>query len=183
VFSPQLSSLIPQRTYDEWNLIAEFSPQLSSLIPQRTYTWGLDLSQTLQGAHPTGSGPSAGGVGGLLSCPSASSWSFVAYDGNGNVVALVDPTTSVVSAEYHHCPFGETLKATGPAADGNPFRFSTMYFEGSKLPGSPTQPSAFIPQPSLYYYGYRYYSPGLGRWTSRDPVGEAGGPVYLFCAK
>ena len=22
-----------------------------------------------------------------------------------------------------------------------------------------------------YYYGYRYYSPALGRWPSRDPIG------------
>jgi RHS repeat-associated protein len=26
-----------------------------------------------------------------------------------------------------------------------------------------------------YNYGYRYYSPGLGRWLSRDPIGEQGG--------
>jgi RHS repeat-associated protein len=25
-----------------------------------------------------------------------------------------------------------------------------------------------------YYYGYRYYSPELGRWPSRDPIGEKG---------
>ena len=24
----------------------------------------------------------------------------------------------------------------------------------------------------LVYYGYRYYSPGLGRWLSRDPLGD-----------
>jgi RHS repeat-associated protein len=24
------------------------------------------------------------------------------------------------------------------------------------------------------YYGYRYYNPGLGRWISRDPIGELG---------
>jgi RHS repeat-associated protein len=27
----------------------------------------------------------------------------------------------------------------------------------------------------LAYYGYRYYSPGLGRWLSRDPIGSVGG--------
>jgi uncharacterized protein (DUF2235 family) len=27
----------------------------------------------------------------------------------------------------------------------------------------------------LSYYGYRYYSPTMGRWLSRDPLGEAGG--------
>lgn len=26
---------------------------------------------------------------------------------------------------------------------------------------------------NLYYYGYRYYSAKLGRWISRDPMGEA----------
>ena len=26
-----------------------------------------------------------------------------------------------------------------------------------------------------YYYGFRYYSPELGRWLSRDPIEEAGG--------
>ena len=25
------------------------------------------------------------------------------------------------------------------------------------------------------YYGYRYYHPALGKWLSRDPIGEAGG--------
>jgi len=29
--------------------------------------------------------------------------------------------------------------------------------------------------------GYRYYSPGLGRWVSRDPIGEFGGP-HLYRA-
>ncbi|MDD4406252.1 MAG: RHS repeat-associated core domain-containing protein [Parabacteroides sp.] len=27
----------------------------------------------------------------------------------------------------------------------------------------------------LVYYGYRYYSPALGRWLSRDPIEEQGG--------
>ena len=32
-----------------------------------------------------------------------------------------------------------------------------------------------------YYYGFRYYSPELGRWSSRDPIGEDGGlSVYGF---
>ncbi|MFH0907272.1 MAG: RHS repeat-associated core domain-containing protein, partial [bacterium] len=28
----------------------------------------------------------------------------------------------------------------------------------------------------LYYYGFRYYDPVLGRWLSRDPIGVRGGP-------
>ena len=31
----------------------------------------------------------------------------------------------------------------------------------------------------LYNYGYRYYHPDLGRWISRDPIGEQGG-VNLY---
>ncbi|GAA5142419.1 hypothetical protein GCM10023213_28340 [Prosthecobacter algae] len=32
-----------------------------------------------------------------------------------------------------------------------------------------------------YNYGYRYYSPGLGRWLSRDPIGESGGVnIYTY---
>ena len=27
----------------------------------------------------------------------------------------------------------------------------------------------------MYYYGYRFYSPELGRWVSRDPIEERGG--------
>ncbi len=33
----------------------------------------------------------------------------------------------------------------------------------------------------LVYYGYRYYSPALGRWLSRDPIEEQGGlNLYAF---
>ena len=39
-------------------------------------------------------------------------------------------------------------------------RFSTKYYDA---------------ETDLYYYGYRYYSPSLGRWISRDPIEEEGG--------
>jgi RHS repeat-associated protein len=35
---------------------------------------------------------------------------------------------------------------------------------------------------SVAYYGYRYYDPIAGRWTSRDPIEERGGMnLYGFC--
>ena len=38
----------------------------------------------------------------------------------------------------------------------------------------------FLDEESGYYdYGYRYYSPELGRWLNRDPIGESGG-VNVF---
>jgi len=45
-------------------------------------------------------------------------------------------------------------------AEVNPYRFSTKYFDD---------------ETELYYYGYRYYSPELGRWLIRDPIEERGG--------
>ncbi|MEI7902986.1 MAG: RHS repeat-associated core domain-containing protein, partial [bacterium] len=33
----------------------------------------------------------------------------------------------------------------------------------------------------VLFYGYRYYSPGLGRWINRDQIQEKGGlNVYSF---
>jgi RHS repeat-associated protein len=42
----------------------------------------------------------------------------------------------------------------------------------------------FLDLESGYYnYGYRYYSPELGRWLSRDPIGERGGVNVYAMAK
>ena len=57
-------------------------------------------------------------------------------------------------------PFGEPLRATGPMADSNPYRFSTKYQDIES---------------GLLYYGYRYYQVSNGRWLSRDPIEETGG--------
>jgi RHS repeat-associated protein len=166
--------------WDGWNLLAELSPQVSSLSPQRVYTLGIDLSGQLGGE---GMAPmsTAGGIGGILACSSSSSFSsssstaLFLYDGNGNVTTLASADSATTLAAYEYGPFGNTLVAAGPLAETNPIRFSTEYFEGAQPPGSELQVSGFIPQPSLYYYGYRYYSPELGRWVSRDPIGEEGG--------
>jgi uncharacterized protein RhaS with RHS repeats len=33
----------------------------------------------------------------------------------------------------------------------------------------------------MFYYGFRYYDPQTGRWSSRDPIGERGGlNLYTF---
>jgi RHS repeat-associated protein len=58
-------------------------------------------------------------------------------------------------------PFGEVLRATGPMAKANPFRFSTKYQDD---------------ETDLLYYGYRYYNPSTGRWISRDPLGDPAFP-------
>jgi RHS repeat-associated protein len=132
--------------YDGWNLIATLN---SSLAILNSYLWGSDLSGSIQGA---------GGVGGLLAENIAGNGvQFVAYDGNGNVSALVNAANGATVANYEYGPFGEVIRATGPAAKLNPFRFSSKYDDDES---------------ELLYYGYRYYNPSTGRWLSRDPLGD-----------
>ena len=136
--------------YDGWNPVARLNGTNSALV--QSYVWGLDLSGSAQGA---------GGVGGLLEVSDAvNGVSFVAYDGNGNVAGLVAANGGGSSAVYEYGPFGEVIRATGPMAKANPFRFSTKYQDD---------------ETDLLYYGYRYYNASTGRWLSRDPIEERGG--------
>ena len=110
---------------------------------------GID-SGTLQGA---------GGVGGLLAVIRDDGVFYPCYDANGNITEYVD-ASGTVRAHYEYSPFGETITQSGDLADTFAFRFSTKYFD------TETQ---------SYYYGYRHYTPKLGRWLSRDPLEERGG--------
>ena len=138
--------------YDGWNLLAELNATNNNVI--RAFMWGLDLSGSLQGA---------GGVGGLLEVVYKGAQTtncFVAFDGNGNVAALADAGSTNTLAQYEYGPFAEVIRATGPMAKANPFRFSTKYQDD---------------ETDLLYYGRRYYNASTGRWISRDPIGEQGG--------
>jgi RHS repeat-associated protein len=134
--------------YDGWNLIGILN---SSFTLQTSFVWGSDLSGSIRGA---------GGVGGLLFIcdqPSAIGYSAPAYDGNGNVMALVSMSGGTNCAAYEYGPFGEVIRATGPMSKANPFRFSTKHQDD---------------ETDLLYYGYRYYSSSIGKWLSRDPIAE-----------
>ena len=88
---------------------------------------------------------------------------YYVTDGNKNVMSLIDAAGTKV-AEYVYDPFGRLLSSTGELAEINPFRFSSEYHDD---------------ETGLVYYNYRYYSPELGRWISRDPIEEEGG-VNLY---
>jgi RHS repeat-associated protein len=88
------------------------------------------------------------------------------------------PLVSILARKSRTClegPFGEVIRATGLMAKVNPLRFSTKYQDD---------------ETDLLYYGYRYYNASMGRWLSRDPIGEDGGlnlygfvcnsPINLF---
>src|SRR2546427_443541 len=97
--------------YDGWNLVAELNVPVAggATTLLRSYIWGLDLSGSQQGA---------GGVGGLLWVSQISNSQitnyFAAFDGNGNVAALINANNGTVSATYEYGPFGEVLRTTGP---------------------------------------------------------------------
>lgn len=154
--------------YDGWHLVAEYRLQTvdgdtkPALVA--THLWGIDLSGTVGGA---------GGVGGLLRTRAYSIAAdgalvpgaryYPAYDANGNVSEYLDGS-GAVAAHYEYSPFGRYT--AGGTAAALPFTFSTKYADLGT---------------GLYYYGYRYYSPMLGRWISRDPLGEDGGEaLYVF---
>jgi RHS repeat-associated protein len=147
--------------YDGWNLIKETIEESGQPPADKFYVWGLDLSQSLQGS---------GGVGGLLALVDADAdkaYRYL-YDANGNVGQLIDTDSGAIAAHYEYDPYGNEIRASGPLADANRFRFSTKYYETEY---------------KLYYYGYRFYAADLGRWLSPDPLGEAGGVnLYAFAA-
>ncbi|OGV77727.1 MAG: hypothetical protein A3K18_11815 [Lentisphaerae bacterium RIFOXYA12_64_32] len=134
--------------YDAWNLVLELDA-LNANATLKTFTWGLDLSQSLQGA---------GGVGGLLAVTDSSGTYFPTFDANGNVSEYLD-STGAAAAHYEYDPFGGTTVASGDHAADFAHRFSTKFLDT---------------ETALYYYGYRLYCPAMGRWASRDPIGEAG---------
>lgn len=83
---------------------------------------------------------------------------YYVFDGQGSVIALVDPS-GTQRAAYAYDPYGD--HATATALNGtlppNPWRWSASYLDAT----------------GLYKLGARYYDPSLGRFTQVDPV--AGG--------
>ena len=153
----QVGSIVTWYVYDGFNELGRFT-QTGTGAPaiQRTFTWGLDISNTPQGA---------GGVGGLLAVKvhgTTSATYFPTYDANGNISEYLASNGSV-TAHFEYDGFGNTVVNT----DTNglfDYRFSTKPLEDVT---------------GLYYYLYRDYDPVTGRWASRDPIGERGG-VNLY---
>ncbi|MCC6359173.1 MAG: RHS repeat-associated core domain-containing protein [Phycisphaerales bacterium] len=143
----------------------------------KTYTWGKDLGGGA-GILPA-TIESAGGIGGLLavyddSATSGSTGDDLAYvymyDANGNVGQVCDLSQSTASAsivaKYEYDAYGNAPVSSGAYAVANTYRFSTKPWDD---------------ETGLGYWGYRYYDARLGRWMSRDPIGEAGGIcLYAF---
>ena len=62
-----------------------------------------------------------------------------------------------MAAHYEYAPFGAVIAQRGASAAANPWRFSSEYAEDDT---------------ATVYYNYRHYEPVMGRWLSRDPIGN-----------
>ena len=150
--------------YDGWNPVVEVdATQGGAAYPtDRVYAWGLDITGTLHGG---------GGVGGLLLTTDGSNHQIPIYDANGNVQGLIDSSSGGLEAVYSYNAFGFLLALINPAggslAQDNPIRFASKYYDS---------------ETGLYQYNHRMYSPKLGRFITRDPIGEYGGlNLYTYC--
>ena len=143
--------------YDGWMLIKEIIANINGTTDVVEYHWGKDLSGTIGGA---------GGVGGLLYLKRNGAIYVPWYDAYGNIMGYWDAQGNVV-AEYTYDAFGKLISSSGPMVDVFAIRYSTKYFDV---------------ETGFYYYGYRYYSPELKRWITRDLIGEDGGVnLYAMC--
>ena len=147
---------ITQYVYDGWNLAAEIDGATGQLT--KSYTW-----------DPTAA------TGGLLCITTyqngvATGRYKPVYDGNANVVALLDlnatDSSQSIVATYTYSAFGQCT-AAGTQAGVCLFRFGGMYWQA----GTHT-----------YYDKHRDYDPVQGRFIERDPIGENGGVnLYAYC--
>ncbi len=146
--------------YDNWNLIHETVATIdggTTNVSEVQYFWGLDLSDTLQGA---------GGVEGLLAVSMDGVFYIPCYDHNGNIVHYVSETGGS-AAQYVYDPYGNVVESYGDLADAFSFGFSTKYHDR---------------ETGMVGYQRRFYRPDLGRWLNRDPITEQGGEnIYVFC--
>ena len=97
-------------------------------------------------------------------CYSGTTKRLVAHtNARGDVVSLTDKTSGYpIVATYRYGPWGELLSAEGTCA-GQPIRCAGYYHDA---------------ETGLYYLKGRYYSPGLGRFLTRDPARES--PSYDY---
>ncbi len=95
----------------------------------------------------------------LIAETNANGTFFAIYAANKNITGYIDTNGNNV-ASYDYNPFGGFASKTGSNADDFDFTFSSEYLDK---------------ETNLYAYKYRYYSPELGRWLTRDPIGEKGG--------
>ena len=143
--------------YDGLKPIVEIVSCADGTVDRIEYHWGLDVSETTDGAA---------GIGGLMYVKLNGVIYVPFADATGNIVEYRDANGDAV-ARYTYDPFGAMLFESGAMAESFRLRFSTRYCDG---------------ETGYCVYPGRYYDPKLRRWLTRDPAEEAGGMnLYAFC--
>ena len=155
-----------------WLLLMELDANNS---PTRKYTWGLDLAGQAGAVGQvsnlsSGFLEAAGGIGGLvamedLDTGTPQTGGFVyCYDGNGNVVQVLDVDDGSFAVKYEYDPYGTRINAAAANELNQPWRFSTKQLDA---------------ETELQYFGYRYRD--RERWIARDPAaGEQEQNLYCY---
>ena len=94
-------------------------------------------------------------------------WYYYLSDIQGSTLMLTN-SSGQSAATYDYEDYGETRQTSGSTSLYNPFLYTGQEYDF---------------ETSLYHLRARHYSPGLGRFFSRDPIGYAGGSNMMgYCA-
>jgi len=121
---------------------------------------GLALVQELAGTTPSANLLTGLGIDETLTRTVASGTSTLLGDALGSTLALTDGL-GAVQTSYTYDPFGVTTQSGTPSANA-------AQYTGRENDGT-----------GLYYYRFRYYSPGLQQFVSEDPI-LTGGAFNLY---
>jgi RHS repeat-associated protein len=107
-----------------------------------------------------------GGIAGIIYQKKGADYYYYHYNHKGDVVALTDANAKL-AAFYEYDAWGNTMTQAQKSGVDNPYRYSTKEWDEKS---------------GLYYFGFRYYSPEIGRWTQRDPAGTVDAlSLYAYC--
>jgi RHS repeat-associated protein len=94
------------------------------------------------------------------------SWKFYLSDGLGSTALLTDDSGNTVAA-YDYEDYGATTQIAGDAGVYNPYRYTGQEWDAEL---------------GMYNLRARHYSPSLGRFLARDPIGYGGGTnLVAYC--
>jgi RHS repeat-associated protein len=90
---------------------------------------------------------------------------------------MIDLTANLRLRKTGETPRKTASGASGLNPDKNAYRISPEALISCRL----QSPTATKTASGVFYYGFRYYVPELGRWVNRDPIEEVGGDnLYGF---
>ena len=122
----------------------------------RTYVWGTGIDNLL-----------------CFTDHATTNTYFAIKDHQNTVIALAD-SQGVVVESYDYDGYGRTRVFSATGKELTASAYGNRYcFQGREIDWTT----------GLYYFRARWYSPTIGRWLSKDPLGISGGiNLYEFCA-